>query len=377
MKVDRIESHIIDVIDELVRLDPNFGKVICDVGANSEAPVADYFVRHHGFTAYLFEPQESCVSKLQERFKEKSEVTIIKAALGDNTGAMPLFESADGPGGECATLYNGNDPWQEIAVNKSKQKMIQVYRGDDLFEKYGIENIGVLKIDTEGFDYNVLKGINLNRFRPQIIITEEYLWNKDSTFRKYAYLDESNYVLLGFYEYNSVWVKKGFAGITSTKVAISGKSCFPEIYSITSKLHGLTQLLKRTERDESFSLSNIDIDIGVKDLQLQGSQYLITFFVFNRGEAALPCKAHKNEQLFVSYHLRDANGEMLSWDNARYPLKQDIGTKEIYYDSFFVNVPTNSRGFWIDIDIVDEGKGWYSAEKKFIPASVFIETEGK
>jgi hypothetical protein len=127
-----------------------------------------------------------------------------------------------------------------------------------------------------------------------------------------------------------------------------------------------------TERDESFSLANIDAEIGVKDVYPQDDKYLINFFIFNRGEVTIPCKARNGKQLFVSFHLRDPEGEMLSWDNPRLPLKQDVGPKEIYGDSFFVEVPRSASGMWIDIDILDEGIGWYSAEQNHRPNSFFI-----
>jgi len=43
---------------------------------------------------------------------------------------------------------------------------------NSLMKKYNVERINILQIDTEGYDYDIIKLIDFDRFRPDLILLE-------------------------------------------------------------------------------------------------------------------------------------------------------------------------------------------------------------
>lgn len=62
------------------------------------------------------------------------------------------------------------------------------------------QNIDFLSLDVEGYEYEVLQGMNLNKYRPNYILVEIYEKYKDKIFK---YLRSHNYkIYSNFTEYN-------------------------------------------------------------------------------------------------------------------------------------------------------------------------------
>lgn len=130
------------------------GKAVLDVGAN-----AGHYakcVRHFAPTAriWAFEPHPATYGALVEAVRDLGIVTQ-QLALGDTPGIMQLHDFAAADGSTQASLsrdsvgmYSGDLVSHEV----------QATTVDDWLAEEGIDEIGLLKIDTEGYDLNVLKG---------------------------------------------------------------------------------------------------------------------------------------------------------------------------------------------------------------------------
>jgi len=64
---------------------------------------------------------------------------------------------------------------------------------EHILDYYNIPKIDFMTIDTEGYELEVLKGMNLNKYRPVYLLIEVYEEKKDIIFN---YLIENNYLLL-------------------------------------------------------------------------------------------------------------------------------------------------------------------------------------
>jgi len=62
---------------------------------------------------------------------------------------------------------------------------------------------GILSIDTEGMDYEVLLGLDLDVWRPRLIVTEDFP-PKDTM--KATYLNACRYKLAGRIGVNAFWI---------------------------------------------------------------------------------------------------------------------------------------------------------------------------
>ena len=70
--------------------------------------------------------------------------------------------------------------------------------------------IDLLNIDTEGNDFKVLKSLNLELYKPSIIIVETNLKTINEILNSeiYLYLDKRNYLLKSWHIYSLIFVKK-------------------------------------------------------------------------------------------------------------------------------------------------------------------------
>jgi hypothetical protein len=64
---------------------------------------------------------------------------------------------------------------------------------ENILDYYNVPKIDFMTIDTEGYELEVLKGMNLNKYRPIYLLIEVYEDKKDIIFN---YLVENNYLLL-------------------------------------------------------------------------------------------------------------------------------------------------------------------------------------
>jgi FkbM family methyltransferase len=124
-----------------------------DVGANI-GQTWNWFRHHQPKTKiYSFEPVQSTFEQLQKRVAGDSNCVIEKKALGDEPGEkrIRLFES------DMAVL---NSLREDVMNNSAhaQEELITVDTLDNYCNTNQITKIDLLKIDTEGFELNVLKG---------------------------------------------------------------------------------------------------------------------------------------------------------------------------------------------------------------------------
>lgn len=148
-------------------------KNIIDVGAN----IGFFSMRllekiNFKGEAHLFEPIPNLVSRCRETFKEKPwKIHIYPYALGEEDGRATIFMAAD-----------GNIGWNTLEIEKTSGDMSPLEIPIKRFDRLGINNIGLIKIDVEGAEYRVLAGMveTLKTLNPLPIIVVEVGWGKDS-----------------------------------------------------------------------------------------------------------------------------------------------------------------------------------------------------
>ena len=73
---------------------------------------------------------------------------------------------------------------------------------DNYYIEHNYNNIDFLSLDTEGYEFNILKGLNLNKYRPNYILVEIYNFDYDNI---YNYLIHHKYKLhSNFTNYNNI-----------------------------------------------------------------------------------------------------------------------------------------------------------------------------
>lgn len=145
---------------------------IVDVGANhgdfSEAARACF----PSARCLLVEPLPQLHWELERRCKRSSGLWYLeKCALGATNCVMPLYPAQDDA---IASLVGFSQEYVAVSAGAKPSRPIEcrVKTLDDVASQYGIATIDLLKIDVEGFEFELLKGAGKALARTRALIVE-------------------------------------------------------------------------------------------------------------------------------------------------------------------------------------------------------------
>lgn len=116
-------------------------RTVFDVGARQDSHLIEL---NAGCSFHLFEPLNKHYRALEARLRGRTNVALNRCALGDSQGEAWIYP-------HCESLIRR-------PLSASTREAIQVTRLDDYCRERNIQQIDFLKIDTEGFELEVLKG---------------------------------------------------------------------------------------------------------------------------------------------------------------------------------------------------------------------------
>jgi FkbM family methyltransferase len=146
------------------------GDYVLDVGANIGFHTL-YFAELTGVNGkvFSFEPIPVNFNALQSNIKlnQFPQITAINKALGNTNSPMEIHvdQDAQNPG-----AFN-------LLDKGPKNTVIDCIKGDDFLDRNQIEKIDFIKIDVEGFEYEVFKGLSKTIKNSKPIIIFEYDYN--------------------------------------------------------------------------------------------------------------------------------------------------------------------------------------------------------
>jgi len=136
--------------------------VMIDVGAHVGTS-ANYF-RQLGWTVHCFEPDPENRVKLEARFRGDDSVSIDPRAISDKAQQGVSFYTSEESTG-ISGLSAFRDTHEETAT-------VDITTIDAVIRNQNIRNIDFLKIDVEGFDFSVLKGVPWDAIKPDAVECE-------------------------------------------------------------------------------------------------------------------------------------------------------------------------------------------------------------
>jgi FkbM family methyltransferase len=129
-------------------------EIVFDVGANV-GQTAKLITQHFpDSTTYSFEPVPRTFDLLAEQMKPFANVKPVNIAFGDQAGQAEILTT---PLCETNTLLV-NRRQKKASDTEEEMVTVNIDTVDNFCLQRNIESINLLKIDTEGFEINVLKG---------------------------------------------------------------------------------------------------------------------------------------------------------------------------------------------------------------------------
>jgi FkbM family methyltransferase len=138
-------------------LKDRLGGVVIDVGAN----VGDYSKLvldiNKSVTVYAFEPHPKTFAKLSDAIRTNN-FHPINAAVSNVDGFLSLYDYEAKEGSSHASLYK--EVIKNIHHSKAVEYKVRACCLDEFVKSKNIQKIDLLKIDTEGNELNVLRGMS-------------------------------------------------------------------------------------------------------------------------------------------------------------------------------------------------------------------------
>ncbi|MEQ8558532.1 MAG: FkbM family methyltransferase [Henriciella sp.] len=136
--------------------------VMIDVGAHYGTS-ANYFAKL-GWTVHCFEPDPKNREKLEQRVKNMSNVTIDTRGVSDKTATGVSFYTSPE-----STGISGLSAFRDSHTESAKIELTTVA---DIIRERNLTRIDFLKIDVEGLDFSVLKGVPWQKLKPEVVECE-------------------------------------------------------------------------------------------------------------------------------------------------------------------------------------------------------------
>jgi FkbM family methyltransferase len=151
-------------------------RVVIDVGANVGDWSAAILARAaDDARAVLFEPSLAARGKLDSRFRADPRVEIVASAVADRPGRTTFYEEPDA--GETSSLLA-----QETS-GEATPREVEVTTLDEELATRGIRHVDFLKIDAEGYDLHVLRGVE-RHLADQAVAVLQFEYNRPWLFAR-------------------------------------------------------------------------------------------------------------------------------------------------------------------------------------------------
>ena len=130
--------------------------IVLDVGANEGSYATSVLTVNRTARVFAFEPHPKTFERLARSLSKVKGITAINAACGSASGKLALYDYFESSGSQHASLRQG--VIEQIHKRSSSHHLVDVIDLDTFAKEHNITSIDLLKIDTEGYEYEVLKG---------------------------------------------------------------------------------------------------------------------------------------------------------------------------------------------------------------------------
>lgn len=142
-------------------------------------------LRVRAWHGLMVEPLPWLFTRLEANFGGFRRLQLVNAAVGDHDGTQPLYHLAphEGPLGDLPPWYDALGSFRREVVlshvgaipdveDRLRVTEVATLTFASLCERHGVDAIDLLHVDTEGYDAEILAMVDLDRWRPAVVLFE-------------------------------------------------------------------------------------------------------------------------------------------------------------------------------------------------------------
>jgi len=161
-------------------------------------PINKFIIRDN-WSGILIEPVECLYNELTSNYKHFKNIVFENCAIADKDEIKPFYYLKD-TDFRLPSWKKGLGSFNPDHITlEDKQYLVaqavDCIRFDTLLTKHNVKRVDLLLIDTEGYDYEIIKQINFGKIKPDILIYEFCNLNVEDNNKCIRFLINNGYKL--------------------------------------------------------------------------------------------------------------------------------------------------------------------------------------
>ena len=146
------------------------------------------FILSGQWRGIMVEPVPYVFARLKANYGHLGRIQLANVAIADRDGQLPFYhpaEVADPEAEQVPGWYHGLGSFSRETVLRHAEDIPDIEERivsqdvacltfDSLCERYGADRVDLLVVDTEGYDWEILRNIDFSKQRPRVIAYEHY-----------------------------------------------------------------------------------------------------------------------------------------------------------------------------------------------------------
>jgi FkbM family methyltransferase len=178
--------------------DYNYKGVMVEVGAG---PTTFYSMSRHfrnnGWRCICIEPNPKFV---RQHLNEGNEIYQFACSNEEKEGTLKVVNTGWGNENDGIS-YSSLDIKYQNSPSVSEEIPVKITKLDSILESISLDHVDFVSVDTEGWEIEVMEGFSLNKFRPKIVLLENYEHNPNYE----IYMSKFGYYLSNKINYNYIF----------------------------------------------------------------------------------------------------------------------------------------------------------------------------
>jgi FkbM family methyltransferase len=164
---------------------------LIDIGANDGITFCNSLgMIEKGWDAICVEPTLEAFDRLKNLHKERNNVICVNTAITEKKGDNVILVNGSHYNNDvgllsvvCGENFDIETPIPKDVYNWKRYEKVKTESFESLVQSFNINKIDLICIDAEGYDYKILKQIDLNKYEVKMVVVETD--NSDELHKKY------------------------------------------------------------------------------------------------------------------------------------------------------------------------------------------------